>query len=74
MSENGEKMSTTQIYIRFTVTEEERNLKIFTCKKLESENFYFSSLTKQWETLALQYITRVIQPNDLLSKVFWDAY
>ena len=29
---------------QFTVIEEERNQKIFTCKKLESENFEFFSL------------------------------
>ena len=31
-------------YIQFTVTEEERNQKVFTFKKLESENFDFFSL------------------------------
>ena len=47
MSDNGEKnvLFCPQLKdIQFTVKEEERNQKIFTFKKLESENFDYFSL------------------------------
>ena len=49
MSDNGEKnvLFCPQLKdIQFTVTEEERNQKLFTFKKLESDNFDFFSFKK----------------------------